>query len=489
MPISPQNPEYYDNELIEFLIEDTLDAGGMKEVLDRSNNNLFRQELLEALELHGWLSTAADYQAASEGSFSQPVQNIIDKITRNPDEIPTYPVAQKEVVNHSLSRTTLTPTHPVTSSGQRPYALQEKGNKSQIAIAVLLSCLILGCFMWFQNYQKETRLEQQKIARIQKEISPNVVNVTGQVFYGNNEQQNIGSILSPGSSVETSAQSTIQLAYPDQTTIMLASESLLKVNDHRQAMTPRKKLTLSKGKLSASVSKQAPDAQMVIKTPHANAEVLGTEFDLEVKDDRAELKVYEGSVLLYRPSSSKRYAINAGHVASLGKNIKLISMIDAGNEPTKNEEENPAPTITYKPIPEQPQNGVGQITSFILINVDTGQPITGFNPIVDGATIDLAALNTRNINIEITTTGNIDYVEFKANDEIVTGRISNGEIVQTQFEQFSPYTLAGDHLNQDGEYNKWLVGPGTYEIYAKPYLRSATTAISGTPASITIHIK
>ncbi len=37
------------------------------------------------------------------------------------------------------------------------------------------------------------------------------------------------------------------------------------------------------------------------------------------------------------------------------------------------------------------------LTDFTLINADTGQPVTGYDPMPEGAVIDYGALTTRNL--------------------------------------------------------------------------------------------
>src|SRR4051812_48147863 len=46
------------------------------------------------------------------------------------------------------------------------------------------------------------------------------------------------------------------------------------------------------------------------------------------------------------------------------------------------------------------------VTSFTLINADTDQPISGYNPIPANAQLNLAALPTRHLNIRANTSGN-----------------------------------------------------------------------------------
>src|SRR5262245_21903498 len=53
------------------------------------------------------------------------------------------------------------------------------------------------------------------------------------------------------------------------------------------------------------------------------------------------------------------------------------------------------------------------VQSFTLINADTDQPVASFSTLNDGATIDLPALPTRDLNIQANTnTTDIGSVQF-----------------------------------------------------------------------------
>jgi hypothetical protein len=60
---------------------------------------------------------------------------------------------------------------------------------------------------------------------------------------------------------------------------------------------------LDSGKLEAEVSRRGPGESFNVRTPHAEASVVGTQFSLEVFDDHTDLTVAEGEVA-FRPLSS-----------------------------------------------------------------------------------------------------------------------------------------------------------------------------------------
>jgi len=84
---------------------------------------------------------------------------------------------------------------------------------------------------------------------------------------------------------------TAALRYDDGTVVRLWQESVL-VN--RQEA--RKDLLLRRGSLSASVSRQQEDGEMLIRTERATATIVGTDFSVLVDRQRTELAVFEGVV-------------------------------------------------------------------------------------------------------------------------------------------------------------------------------------------------
>lgn len=113
-----------------------------------------------------------------------------------------------------------------------------------------------------------------------------------------------------------------------------------------------------------------------------------------------------------------------------------------------------------------------RVTGFVLINADTNQPIAGFNPIANGARINLATLPTRNLNVRAVT-----------NPEIV-GSVDfflNGNVVRTE-SGAPPYALAAD---TNGNYLAWTPPLGVFTIGAQPY---ASSGAKGTALTIQVSI-
>jgi glucose/arabinose dehydrogenase/chitodextrinase len=105
--------------------------------------------------------------------------------------------------------------------------------------------------------------------------------------------------------------------------------------------------------------------------------------------------------------------------------------------PTATQAPSPTPTGTLTPTPT---TSSGQsTTSYTLINADTNQPITGFNPISPNANFELNTLPTRHLNIRANTSPlTVGSVKF-AYDTNLSYQIENN----------APYAIASDN---NGDY-------------------------------------
>jgi len=106
------------------------------------------------------------------------------------------------------------------------------------------------------------------------------------------------------------------------------------------------------------------------------------------------------------------------------------------------------------------------ITSFTLIDADTDQPLAS---LTDGATINLATLLTRHLNVRADTSPAIvGSVRFVLDDQYRT-------------ENTQPYALAGD---LKGDYLPWVPVVGSHTLTAVPYPRADARGMGGTPLTV-----
>jgi len=135
----------------------------------------------------------------------------------------------------------------------------------------------------------------------------------------------IGKVLYTDDLVEAPVGSAIAVRYKDRTELHVLGGSTLKVGIDRQ--TGGKRVSLSQGELTASVTPQTSDA-MVFTTPHAKATVLGTELRLSVRQNATRLDVQEGKVGLMRLSDGQSVMVatnGSGEASAEGISLRDLT--------------------------------------------------------------------------------------------------------------------------------------------------------------------
>ena len=127
--------------------------------------------------------------------------------------------------------------------------------------------------------------------------------------------------------------------------------------------------------------------------------------------------------------------------------------------------------LTYATTPPPNQT----VTSFTLIDADSDQAISGYDPIASGANLNLAVLPTRNLNIRANTSpGTVGSVRFG-----LDGNANYGT------DNTAPYSLAGD---TNGDYGAWTPAVGSYTVTATPYSAADAGGAAGTAASLSFKV-
>jgi ferric-dicitrate binding protein FerR (iron transport regulator) len=123
-----------------------------------------------------------------------------------------------------------------------------------------------------------------------------------------------GSTL-PGGSLETvSDDATLVVAFADGTSLTLLGRTAATISDEGQ-----KTVHLRSGSVSADVRPQHPQRPLLIHTPTALLEVLGTRFEVDSDEANTRLAVNEGRVRMTRLMDGRSAEVPAQHeaVASL----------------------------------------------------------------------------------------------------------------------------------------------------------------------------
>jgi CubicO group peptidase (beta-lactamase class C family) len=110
------------------------------------------------------------------------------------------------------------------------------------------------------------------------------------------------------------------------------------------------------------------------------------------------------------------------------------------------------------------------VSSFTLVNADTDQDL---GLLSNGATVDLAALPTRNLNVRANTSpATVGSVRF-----VLDGAAA--------VESAAPYALFGD---SGGNYAPWTPAAGSHTLTATPYSGSGATGTAGTPLTVQFNV-
>ena len=136
------------------------------------------------------------------------------------------------------------------------------------------------------------------------------------------EELAAGQVLTGGTIAARSIDSFAELRFRDGSLLSMTQGSVLTISDDGQ-----KKLYLRAGVLSADVKRQMPDWPMVIVTPAARLEILGTRLDVMANPDRSKVSVREGLVRATRLSDGKSVNIASGNsaIASTDSQTEFLS--------------------------------------------------------------------------------------------------------------------------------------------------------------------
>ncbi len=118
----------------------------------------------------------------------------------------------------------------------------------------------------------------------------------------------VGSSLRGGTLESLSADSWAELEFRDGSRVTISGPSALTISQRRQ-----KELHLREGSLSASVAPQPDGQPMLIHTPTAKVEVLGTQLNVDAQRTSTTLRVNEGRVRVTRLADGSVAEVTADH--------------------------------------------------------------------------------------------------------------------------------------------------------------------------------
>lgn len=111
------------------------------------------------------------------------------------------------------------------------------------------------------------------------------------------------------------------------------------------------------------------------------------------------------------------------------------------------------------------------VTGFTLVNATSDRNLTTLR---DGATINLATLPSRQLNVRASVSGRVESVRFGLDD-----------VAAFRTDSSAPYALAG---NKRKNYYAWTPGLGVHTLVATPYSRDRAAGAAGTRLVITFTV-
>lgn len=155
---------------------------------------------------------------------------------------------------------------------------------------------------------------------IPEDLCAEVVDLAGSVDLRTGSERSpthVGARIEPGQSVIANFDGHARLRYLDGTLLNISASTELTLEIHDKA----KHLRIERGELSADVQKQSKGAPMLVSTPQAQAEVVGTQFTLRTASERTQLDVTEGKVKLTRSADGKSIEVGAAQSAVAAKGL------------------------------------------------------------------------------------------------------------------------------------------------------------------------
>jgi hypothetical protein len=137
-----------------------------------------------------------------------------------------------------------------------------------------------------------------------------------------------GTRLEPGDVLRTSPGGAVVIGYtPEATRLTVRPGTELTL----ETFSKGKRFQLGFGQIEASVARQRPFRPMIVRTPQAQARVVGTRFMLVATNNLTRLAVTEGKVRLTRLVDGGTVDVASGHYAVAATNYELAAQPQTGS--------------------------------------------------------------------------------------------------------------------------------------------------------------
>ncbi|MBA4387285.1 MAG: hypothetical protein C0404_04845 [Verrucomicrobia bacterium] len=158
------------------------------------------------------------------------------------------------------------------------------------------------------------------------EVVAKIVKLGGDVGWrldgGRSGSLRIGDPVLNGMKIETATGAMVKLAYVGEATTVEAGE--VSGVSFPVSAGGGKRLLIDRGSLAVVVAPQAPGKPLVVVTPHAEVDVVGTAFDMLVSPKWSELDVIEGKLRCTRLSDGKKLELQHGQGVTAGEGREFV---------------------------------------------------------------------------------------------------------------------------------------------------------------------
>jgi hypothetical protein len=238
----------------------------------------------------------------------------------------------------------------------------------------------------------------------------------------------VGMPITFNKSVQVTDGSVAQVRLIDGTLVNLSGGSEARI----ERLNKRLIVHLIAGRAEAEVAHQVPGHHFSIEGKRATATAIGTRFIVWADVQEMHVTVTEGEVAVTRRSDGNALSLQQG---------QRVSVAEQAIFAVKSERES---------------SGEVAITSILLVDAERHLPIPEFSPLVDGATLDLAKLPSRKLNMLFVHKSEVAEVDVLLEGPDKT--ISRQDL-------WRPFTMYG---NTGEYYRPWKPTTGVYHLTVKP---------------------
>lgn len=182
--------------------------------------------------------------------------------------------------------------------------------------ASVAACVLIIAGVYYLNIQQAVRTPDLVRAKLIEVTQGITILRQGQTIPGKPDMD-----IQVDDMLVTQGEGRATIKYKGEATfIELKDKTILSIHEEKGA----KKLELMSGSVTCDVDTQPAGSPMVIKTPHAQAEVLGSLFTIFAEEVLTRLEVTHGRIRLIRALDKKEVIVASGEFAQAGQGIELV---------------------------------------------------------------------------------------------------------------------------------------------------------------------